>query len=367
MEVPLVDLQVQYNDIRKEVLAAFDEALLSMRLALGPNVVAFEEEFSDFCGVRHAIGVGSGTDALQLLLHAHGIGPGDEVITASFTFIATIEAIMLLGATPVLADIDPETYCLDATAVAEKITPRTRAVLPVHLYGHPADMDAIAEAIAGREIALLEDAAQAHGALYRGTPVGGLGDGAAFSFYLSKNLAAYGEAGAITVDDDELDDIIRALRVHGSREKYVHRMIGYNSRLDELQAAVLRIKLRRLADWNSARRRHAARYDRNLGDLTELTVPTEQDWARSVYHVYTIRSPRRDEIAAALVAKGIGHAIHYRVPCHLQAALADLDYSEGSLPETERAADEVLSLPMYPELTNEQIDYVCEVVAEALQ
>jgi dTDP-4-amino-4,6-dideoxygalactose transaminase len=302
-----------------------------------------------------------------LLLHAHGIGPGDEVVTSSFTFIATIEAIMLLGATPVLADIEPDTFCIDPTEVAAKISPRTRAVMPVHLYGHPADMDAIAEIIGDRDIALVEDAAQAHGATYRGKPAGGLADGAAFSFYLSKNLAAYGEAGAITVDDDDVDDTIRALRVHGSREKYVHRLIGYNSRIDELQAAVLRIKLARLHDWNEARRRHAARYSEQLGDLADLRTPVEKDWARSVYHVYTIRSPRREEIAAALEAEGIGHAVHYRVPCHLQAALSDLGYPEGSLPETERAANEVLSLPMYPELKNEQIDYVCEVVTKALR
>ncbi len=366
MEVPLVDLQTQYSEIREEVLESFDEALSSMRLVLGPNVEAFEEEFAQFCDATHTIGVGSGTDALQLLLHAHGIGPGDEVITSSFTFIATIEAIMLLGATPVLADIEPDTFCIDPTEIAAKITPRTRAVMPVHLYGHPADMDAIADVTEERDIALVEDAAQAHGAEYKGHPVGGLANGAAFSFYLSKNLAAYGEAGAITVDDDDLAERIRALRVHGSREKYVHRAIGYNSRIDELQAAVLRIKLRRLADWNEARRRHAARYTEQLADLPDLCIPIEKDWARSVYHVYTIRSPRRDEIAAALEAEGIGHAIHYRVPCHLQAALDDLGYDEGSLPETEAAANEVLSLPMYPELKNEQIDYVCEVVANAL-
>ncbi|MFO8081941.1 MAG: DegT/DnrJ/EryC1/StrS family aminotransferase [Armatimonadota bacterium] len=367
MQVPLVDLQLQYNEIRDEVMNAFDDALSSMRLVLGPNVDAFEDEFSSFCDVNHTIGVGSGTDALQLLLHAHGIGPGDEVVTTSFTFIATIEAIMLLGATPVLADIEPDTFCIDPTEVATRITPRTRAVLPVHLYGHPADMDSIAEVIGDRDIALIEDAAQAHGALYKEKPAGGLADGGAFSFYLSKNLAAYGEAGAITIDDDEIDDTIRALRVHGSREKYVHRLIGYNSRIDELQAAVLRIKLARLHDWNEARRRHAARYNEQLGGLADLRTPIEKDWARSVYHVYTIRSPRRDEIAAALEGEGVGHAVHYRVPCHLQAALSDLGYPEGALPETESAANEVLSLPMYPELTNDQIDYVCEVVTKALK
>jgi dTDP-4-amino-4,6-dideoxygalactose transaminase len=329
-------------------------------------VEAFEAEWAAFCDVDHAIGVGSGTEALQLLLHAHDIGPGDEVITPSFTFIATVEAVMLLGATPVLADVDPETLCIDAADVAAKISPRTRAIMPVHLYGHPADMDALADVIDDRDISVVEDAAQAHGARYRGQPVGGLADGGAFSFYLSKNLAAYGEGGAITTDDEALDDAIRHLRVHGSRIKYEHEMIGYNSRLDELQAAVLWVKLRRLAEWNEARRSHAARYNDNLRDVPDLRLPVEKPWADHVYHVYTIRSPRRDEIAAALEAAEIGYAIHYRVPCHLQSALQPLGYERGSLPETERAADEVLSLPMFPELTDEQIDRVCEVVARAL-
>jgi dTDP-4-amino-4,6-dideoxygalactose transaminase len=366
VDIPLVDLQLQYRQIREEVLTAFDEALTSMHLALGPNVQEFEREWCEFSRVRHTIGVASGTDALQLLLHAWGIGPGDEVIAPSFTFIATIEAIMLLGATPVLADVDPETLCIDPADVASKITSRTRAIIPVHIYGHPADMDALKGVVAGREIRLLEDAAQAHGALYRGTPVGSLGDGAAFSFYPSKNLAAYGEGGAITVEDDEVDTTVRALRVHGSLERYVHRMIGYNSRLDELQAAVLRIKLRRLAAWNDARRVHAARYNAQLAGLPDVVLPVEKQWARGVYHVYTIRSARRDELAAALGEQGVGHAIHYRIPCHLQDALSDLGYPRGSLPETERAANEVLSLPMYPELTNEQIDRVCEVVTRTL-
>lgn len=363
----MVDLQLQFAEIREEVLEALEASLTSMQLALGPNVMAFESEWSDFCAVSHTVGVGSGTDALQLLLHAHDIGPGDEVITPSFTFIATIEAVMLLGATPVLADVDPETLCIDPTDVAAKISPNTRAIIPVHLYGHPADMNSLAEVIDGREIAVIEDAAQAHGALYHDRPAGSLADGAAFSFYLSKNLAAYGEAGAITTDDSALDDTIRHLRVHGSMERYVHEMIGYNSRLDELQAAVLRIKLRRLAAWNDARRSHAARYNSNLAGVEGLELPVERPWARHVYHLYTIRSPRRDEIAAALADAEIGHAVHYRIPCHLQRALEPLGYARGSLPETERAADEVLSLPMFPELTEDQIDRVCEAVVEALK
>lgn len=366
MTIPLVDLQLQFSEIRDEVFEAFDEALSSMQLALGPNVEALEAAWAQFCGTHHAIGVGSGTDALQLLLHACEIGPGDEVVTPSFTFIATIEAVMLLGATPVLADVDPETLCIDPADVAAKITPRTRAVIPVHLYGHPAEMDALAGAIGDRDIKLLEDAAQAHGARYRDRPVGSLADGGAFSFYLSKNLSACGEAGAITTDDDALDDVIRHLRVHGSQERYVHEMIGYNSRLDELQAAVLRIKLRRLPAWNDARRAHAARYNQNLSGVNDLALPVEKPWARHVYHLYTIRSPRRDEIASALGAAEIGHAVHYRIPCHLQRALEPLGYERGSLPETECAADEVLSLPMFPELTDDQIDRVCEVVRKAL-
>ncbi len=362
----MVDLKSQYLDIRDEVLTAFDETLTGMQLNLGPNVQAFEREWAQYSEVAHAVGVGNGTEALHLLLRAHDVGPGDEVITTSFTFIATIEAIVQTGATPVLVDIDPHTYCISPQLAAEAITPATRAIMAVHLYGHPADMGALAEAIAGRDILLLEDAAQAHGARYCGRRVGGLGDGAAFSFYLSKNLAAYGEGGVVTAGDEALAQRVRSLRVHGSLEKYVHEMIGYNSRLDELQAAVLRIKLRRLDAWNQARREHAARYDAALAGIDDLTLPVVADWAESVYHLYTVRSKRRDELAAALAAAGIGHAIHYAVPCHLQAALADLGYGKGSLPETERAASEVLSLPMYPELTDAQIDRVCEVVREAL-
>ena len=362
----MVDLKSQYLDIRDEVLAAFDEALSGMQLNLGPNVQAFEREWAEYSEVAYAVGVGNGTEALHLLLRAHGVGPGDEVITSSFTFIATIEAIVQAGATPVLVDIDPRNYCTSPERVAEAITPTTRAIMAVHLYGHPADMGALADVIDGRDILLLEDAAQAHGARYRGRRVGGLGDGAAFSFYLSKNLAAYGEGGIVTVSDEALAERVRALRVHGSLEKYVHQVIGYNSRLDELQAAVLRIKLRRLDAWNQARRAHAAHYDAGLADIADLTLPVVEDWAESVYHLYTVRSERRDEIAAALTAAGIGHAIHYALPCHLQAALAELGYAQGSLPETERAAREVLSLPMYPELSEAQIDRVCEVVRGAL-
>ncbi|MGD9497548.1 MAG: DegT/DnrJ/EryC1/StrS family aminotransferase [Armatimonadota bacterium] len=367
MEIPMVDLRAQYLALRDEVLAAFDEALQGMQLNLGPNVRAFEREWAQYCDARYAVGVGNGTEALHLLLRAHDIGPGDEVITASFTFIASIEAIIQAGATPVLVDIDPESFCISPACVAEGITPRTRAIMPVHLYGHPADMDGLVDAIDGRDILLLADAAQAHGARYRGRPVGSLGDGAAFSFYLSKNLAAYGEGGAITTSDARIDERVRALRVHGSLERYVHRMVGYNSRLDELQAAVLRIKLRHLDAWNEARRRHAARYDAALSGLPDLRIPHVAPWAESAFHLYTIRSPRRDELAQALARANIGHAIHYRVPGHLQEALADLGYGRGSLPETERAADEVLSLPMYPELEPEQIDRVCEVVAATLR
>jgi len=362
----MVDLRSQYLDIRDEVLAAFDEALTGMQLNLGPNVRAFEQEWAEFCEAGHAIGVGNGTEALHLLLRAHGIGPGDEVITASFTFIATIEAIVQLGARPILVDIDPRTFCISPERVAEAITGDTRAVMAVHLYGHPADMDALANVIGDRDIKLLEDAAQAHGARYRGRRAGSLADGAAFSFYLSKNLAAYGEGGAITTDDDSVDDVLRHLRVHGSLEKSVHRYVGYNSRLDELQAAVLRIKLRQLEAWNQARRAHANRYTEALSGLGDLQLPVEKEWAEHVYHMYTVRTPRRDDLAAALAHAGVGHAIHYRIPCHLQQALCDLGYGAGSLPETERAAHEVLSLPMFPELTDEQIDRVCEVVREAL-
>ncbi len=364
MAIPLVDLRIQYEELRDEVMAAFGEALDGMQLSLGPNVQGLESEWSEYCDVPHSIGVANGTDALALALRALGVKAGDEVITVAFTFIASIECIGYLDAKPVLVDIDPDTFCISPERLAEAITPRTRAVIPVHLYGHPADMDGINEAIGGRDIVVLEDAAQAHGARYKGARVGTLGDAGAFSFYLSKNLAAYGEGGMITTADDEVAETVRKLRVHGSLERYKHELIGYNSRLHELQAAVLRIKLRRLDNWNEARRSHAARYDEQLADL--VTIPTTADWAEHVYHLYTIRSARRDEIAEALAAADIGHAIHYRIPAHLQQALSDLGMGAGSLPETERAADEVLSLPMYPELTDDQIDEVCATVRGAL-
>ena len=364
MAIPLVDLRIQYEELRDEVMAAFEEALDGMQLVLGPNVQGLEAEWSEYCGVPHSIGMANGTEALALALRALGVGPGDEVITVSFTFIASIECLYYLGAKPVLVDIDPDTFCISPERLAEAITPRTRAVIPVHLYGHSADMDGISEAIGDRDIVVLEDAAQAHGARYKGARVGSLGDAGAFSFYLSKNLAAYGEGGMVTTADEEVAETIRKLRVHGSLERYRHEMIGFNSRLHELQAAVLRIKLRRLDDWNEARRRHAARYDEQLADI--VTTPMVADWAEHVYHLYTIRSPRRDEIAEALAATDISYGIYYRVPSHLQEALSDLGMGPGSLPETERAADEVLALPMYPELTDDQIDEVCAVVRGAL-
>jgi dTDP-4-amino-4,6-dideoxygalactose transaminase len=365
LPIPLIDLAVQYDGLREEILDAFDQALRGMQLNLGPNVQALEQEWADYCGVSHAVGVGSGTEALHLLLRAFGVGPGDEVITVSFTFIATIEAIIHVGATPVLVDIDPETLCIDPERVADSLTPRTRAIIPVHLYGHPADMDPLREIAGEHSIWVIEDPAQAHGALHRGAPVGGLGDGGAFSFYVSKNLAAYGEGGMITTNDETVAREVRELRVHGGLEKYLHRIIGYNSRLDELQAAVLRIKLRRLDEWIELRRRHAARYHELLSDL-EVKLPREQPWARHAYHLYTIRTPRRDEIVAAFEAADIGYALHYRLPSHRQEALRHFDFDPADFPETERAAAEVLSLPMYPELTDEQIDRVCEAVHEAL-
>jgi len=363
--IPLVDLRIQYEELRDEVMTAFGEALDSMQLVLGPNVRALESEWASYCDAPHAIGVGNGTEALSLALKGLGIGPGDEVITVAFTFIASVECIYHVGATPVLVDIDPDTFCISPEKLAEAITPRTRAVIPVHLYGHPADMDRADAAIGDRDdIVVLEDAAQAHGARYKGARCGSLGDAAAFSFYLSKNLAGYGEGGMITAADDAVSDRIRKLRVHGSAERYCHDLIGYNSRLDELQAAVLRIKLRRLDEWNEARRQHAARYTEQLADVVQ--VPTAADWAEHVYHVYTIRSPQRDAIADALEAADIGHAVHYRIPVHLQAAVSELGMGPGSLPETERASEEVLSLPMYPELTGDQIDEVCAAVRGAL-
>lgn len=359
-EIPLVDLVAQHASIRDEVRAAWDEALGTMRLVLGPNCEAFDTEFAAFCGARHAVGVASGTDAVHLALRAMGVGPGDEVITVSYTFFASIEAILYLGARPVLVDVDPATALMDVDQALAAVGPRTRAIMPVHLYGRTVPLEGLLES----GVAVVEDACQAHGAaLDVGGRAGSAGAASAFSFYMSKNLSAYGEAGSVTTNDDEAARQIRLLRNHGQPNRYESVMVGYNARLDELQAAVLRIKLRRLAAWNERRRQIAAMYDERLKSL-EIGLPPLPKGEEHVFHLYVIRVPRRDDLRRHLSEQGISTGVHYPIPCHLQPALSELDYPRGSLPTTERLAEESLSLPMYPELTDDQIERVARSIRD---
>jgi len=361
IKVPLVDLRAQYHALKPEIMAAFEEVLEGMHLFLGPNVQAFESAFASYCGCRHGVGVASGTDALVLALHACGIGPGDEVITVANTFIATVEAIALLGARPVFVDIDPETYLMDWRQLEQALTPRTRAVLPVHLYGHAVEMQPVMEFARTHGLSVIEDASQAHGATYRGQRVGSFGDIGCFSLYYSKNLGAFGEAGICTTNNDELAGTMRMLRDHGSRVRYHHELMGQNARLDELQAAALLVKMPYLEDWNAARRRHAQVYTENLRTIVDA-VPVEREWGTHVYCYYVVQIPARDQFREALAREGIETNVHYPIPVHLQPACAPYGYRRGMLPVTEAAAERIVSLPMYPELTGEQIDLVCEAV-----
>lgn len=363
--IPLIDLKTQYQALRQEVNAAIAAALDSMQLFLGPNVQQLEADFADFCGVQHAIGVANGTEALSLSLRALEVGRGDEVITVSWTFMATIEAIAHVGATPVVVDIDPRTFCMDPRALAAAITHRTRAVIPVHVFGHPCDMDAIVDLCEPRRLKIIEDACQAHGAKWKGERTGSLGDAAAFSFYMSKNLAGYGDGGMVTTKSAEVATRLRALRDHGQAQRGVFGEIGYNSRLDEVQAAILNVKFKRLKQWNEARRRVAERYHELLGKL-DLLLPIEAPGAEHVYHLYALRTPKRDQIAAALQAAGIGFATHYKAPPHTHPACQQWNLGQVNLPVTRQCAEEIIELPMYPELTDAQIERVCEVVASAM-
>jgi dTDP-4-amino-4,6-dideoxygalactose transaminase len=362
MRIPLVNLKSQYQTLKEEVLAEISQALDGMQLFLGKNVQTLESEFAAYCGVESAIGVGSGTDALHIAIRACDIGPGDEVITVSNTFIATVEAIILAGAKPVFVDIDPETYTMDTSQVEEIINSRTRAILPVHLYGHPANMDPILELAQAYRLKVIEDACQAHGAEYKGRRTGSMGDIGCFSFYFTKNLGAYGEGGIITTSDPDIAKRCRMLRDHGSSDKYHHAMIGINSRLDEIQAAVLRVKLPHLEDWIERRRKLAQAYSAGLPAL--LVKPQEMPWAKHVYHLYVVRTPERDQLKDWLESKGISTGMHYPIPIHLQEAWYKYDGSDYSLPVTERLTSEILSLPMYPELTEEEIDYICDYINE---
>jgi dTDP-4-amino-4,6-dideoxygalactose transaminase len=363
MHVPLVDLAAQFHALRDEVMPAIEEVLASGQLFLGPNTRAFEAEYAEYCGTRFAIGLGNGTDALHLALRAAGVGPDDEVITVSHTFIATIEAIVQVGAKPVLVDIDPKTFNMAPDRLESAITPRTKAIIPVHLYGRLADMDAILPIARRNDLLVIEDASQSQGALdAHGQRAGSIGDVGCFSFYYAKNLGAYGEAGAVTTSDPEIDRRVRLLRSHGEAQRYEHEILGFNCRPDEIQAAVLRIKLRHLDQWNERRRAHASRYHELLSDLT-LGLP-ELLWDGShVYHQYVVRSKQRDALRARLGDDGIATGIHYPVPVHLQPAAQAFGYAQGDLPQTEEVVDEIVSLPMYPELTDAQLQAVCSAIA----
>lgn len=356
--VPLVDLHLQHHQIRRQVAEGFERVLAAGSFILGPEAETFEAGFAAYCGVRHAMGVGNGTDALELVLRAAGIGPGDEVIVPANTFVATAEAAARVGACVVLADCD-ENYLLDPAEVDRVRTPRTRAVMAVHLYGQPASVELIREA-AGEGVFLIEDAAQAQGARRHGRRAGGLADAAATSFYPGKNLGAYGDAGAVMTGRDDVAQAVRALRNHGGTRRYEHRRSGMNSRLDDLQAVVLNAKLALLDGWNAQRREAAALYDRLLADVEELTLPMVAAGNESVFHLYVVRTPHRDAVAAALQDAGIGAAIHYPLPVHLLPAFASLGHREGSFPLAERASREVLSLPIYPGITPEQQQYVAD-------
>jgi dTDP-4-amino-4,6-dideoxygalactose transaminase len=361
--IPFVDLKAQYATIKDEVALAIQGVLDSGQFTLGSEVFDFEKEFAAYCGAEDAVGVNSGTSALHLALLAAGVGPGDEVITVPFTFVATAAAIHYAGATPVYVDIDPNTFNLDSAKLEAAITAKTRAVIPVHLYGQPADMDPIISIAKKHGLIVIEDAAQAHGAEYKGRRVGSLGDIACFSFYPGKNLGAYGEAGMITTGNPGYARRIRMLRDWGAEQKYHHVVKGYNFRMEGIQGAVLRVKLRHLEKWTEARRAVAQRYDRAFTS-TEIKAPQPSDINRHVYHVYAIRCPDRAKWQKELSARGIQTGIHYPVPVHLQPAYADARWRRGDFPHSETAAGEVLSLPMYPELDHVQQDDVIAAVLE---
>lgn len=364
MSIPFLDLGTIHREVRGELEAALRRVLDSNWYILGEEVAAFEREFAAYCGVSHCVGVGNGLEALHLILRAYGIGPGDEVIVPSNTYIATWLAVSYAGARPVPVEPVEGTYNLDPGRIEAAITPRTSAILPVHLYGQPADMDAI-QRIAGRyKLLVVEDAAQAHGALYRGRRTGSLGDSAGFSFYPGKNLGAMGDGGAVTTNDARIAEKVRSLRNYGSAVKYHNPVKGFNSRLDEIQAALLRVKLRELDRWNENRRAIAAAYIAGL-DGSGLGLPVVPAWATPAWHLFVVRSPSRQEIMARLEAAGVGSMIHYPVPPHLQPAYAELGLRDGDLPIAERVHREVLSLPIYPGLGPSQIERVVSILRHA--
>ncbi|OGP74748.1 MAG: erythromycin biosynthesis sensory transduction protein eryC1 [Deltaproteobacteria bacterium RBG_16_50_11] len=374
MKVPFLDLKAQYESIRPDIQVALHHVLERTAFAGGPFVAQFEEEFANFCGCQHAIGVGSGTEAIWFALLALGIGEGDEVITVPNTFIATAEAISFCGAKPVFVDIDEKTYTMDPnkledtlktrlTSNASHLKPRPKAVLPVHLFGQMADMDPILDIAKAYDLPVVEDACQAHGASYKGRRAGSLGDAGCFSFYPGKNLGAYGEGGAVTTNNGDLARKIQMLRDHGQPQKYYHNIIGWNGRMDGIQAAVLSVKLKYLEIWNEARRQKAHLYDAFL-KLDHVVIPEQADYGRHIYHIYAIRIQNRDGLMKALAESGIGCGIHYPIPIHLQDAYRFLGYERGSFPTAETYAEELLSLPIFPELPEDQLEYVANGIKQ---
>lgn len=366
MKIPMLDLSEQYLTLKNDILAKLDEVMSSSQFILGSHVKQVEGNIAKMSKTKHGVGVGNGSDAIHIALQAAGIGEGDEVITTAFTFFATAGSIVRANAKPVFVDIDPVTYNIDPTKIEAAITEKTKAIIPVHLYGQIADMDQIMEIANKHNLYVIEDAAQAIGATYRGKQVGEMSSAATYSFFPTKNLGAYGDGGMIVSNDDDLAEQARVIRVHGSKPKYHHHVLGYNSRLDEMQAAILSVKLPHLPNWSENRRKHAAYYTEKLIEAVSghVETPIEVEGNYHVFHQYTLRVQKRDELQAYLKEQGIATMIYYPIPLHLQPVFKDLGYKEGDLPESEKAAKMALSLPMFPELKKEQQDYVIEKITE---
>lgn len=364
-EIPLLDLVAQYQSIKSEIDQAMQRVLDSGWFILGDEVDSLECEIADHIGVKYGVGVASGTDALILSLRALDIGPGDEVILPTYTFFATVGAVLHVGATPVLVDIDPQTYCIDVDQAVEAVTPKTRAVVPVHLYGHPADLDPLVALSDEYDLKVIEDNAQAFGARYQGQKTGSIGDVNCLSFFPSKNLGGYGDGGMVLTDSPEVAEKVRRLRVHGWKKKYHPEILGYNSRLDAIQAAILRVKLKYVDQWNERRQEIARIYSEGLSGYPHLQAPQVAAYADHVFHLYVIQSPNRDHIRRRLQEEGIASGIYYPLPLHLTEPCSDLSYQPGSFPVAEKASQETLAIPIYPELTQEQIVRILSTVTEA--
>ncbi len=371
MHIPLVDLKAQYDSIKGEIDSALKNVLERTEFILGPEVSSFESEIAAYCDTKFAAGVASGTDALHLALIACGINPGDEVITTPFTFIATAEVITLAGAVPVFADIEPETHNINPAKIAEKITSRTRAIMPVHLFGQPCDMDPILEIAKKYNLKVIEDCAQALGAEYKGKRVGAIGDAGCFSFFPSKILGAFGDGGMLATSDAGVAEKVRMLRNHGCKEKYYHLIPGFNSRLDSLQAAILRVKLRHLDEWKELRHRKGALYSKLLSDIKGVVPPLEKHYSKHIFNYYTIRlknaGSKRDALRKYLRDNGVDSAVYYPLSLHLQEVYRSLRYKAGDFPESEKAQEEVLSLPLYPELRDGQIEKVAGIISKFME